>query len=935
VSILYDQDDRLPLFGHWIAKDKILLSDGHGGCHIVALPTLRKIATLPITNISAVWPDKFQRRIAMLSESKLIIIKTVPELHYTSHDLPPGFNRQWAFFFGSAGYLYAAGNDSTLYQYSSHRGWCLLGECKLRDPSVGIEWSHGRCILGSTHGEIEIFQTSPFKSIFFSQEHADRVQDVNVLDAKRFITVSRDRRISSWVWAKTTLKEAWSIPEAHVHFINCAVMVDTHLWTGSSDGVISVRPLRDRAVLWEQRIHDDAIRFLAVSPERRYVLTTSDDGLHKVISTRHTPTVRHSLGSRRAYIISADTILQGETTLFAAGKSDGEVLFGRIIGGGKLSITKRKVFSSPIRAIKFRSLNTAVCGLDSGSLAMIHKSGSKRFTVSSRKGAVYSLALNKDGKNVWVGRRNGSIERRELPSLKLLSTNIVHTSIVGDIVKGKGNELITCSDDQTIALVRADSTEILRRIALHSSAVNNLVYFEDIEDRHVLLATSDDCAAYLIDMETSELIAKYTAHTAPVRSACNMGNGQIATGDRAGWVHIWRLERRETLYRECFGSRITRLVFEASNCSLLVFTERHIIRLKYKMDTDKLFTIKRRQRMTRHFNLLHLSDLHFGTDHDAKTWHSQLAEDLRNDLNCTHLDCIIVSGDITNSAATREYNSALKFFELISDEFGLNRKDILVVPGNHDVNWKQSKRAYSAQRRKDYHGSMDEAHIIDKKEYVEVRADTEYRTRFTNFSEFLEKLVGEPYSMEYEKQYIVGKIADGRILLMGYNSAWQTDHHYRDRAGIHPVAVANTLSELRKASRYKALLKIAVWHHPIHYGDDSRIKDVGYLEQLSKAGFKIGLHGHIHKSANQTFKYDVVPGGRKMECVAAGTFGAPTRDWSPGYPLQYNFLRIDLDRNIVTVETRRREEVNGAWKPDARWTRGKGKDPEPRYVIEF
>ena len=52
----------------------------------------------------------------------------------------------------------------------------------------------------------------------------------------------------------------------------------------------------------------------------------------------------------------------------------------------------------------------------------------------------------------------------------------------------------------------------------------------------------------------------------------------------------------------------------------------------------------------------------------------------------------------------------------------------------------------------------------------------------------------------------------------------------------------------------------------------------------------------------------------------------------PGVPLQYNLLLIEPAR--ITVETRCRQSINGAWKPDARWLQGEGKDPLPRYVIE-
>lgn len=43
-------------------------------------------------------------------------------------------------------------------------------------------------------------------------------------------------------------------------------------------------------------------------------------------------------------------------------------------------------------------------------------------------------------------------------------------------------------------------------------------------------------------------------------------------------------------------------------------------------------------------NILHISDLHFGSQDDARTWAGQLAEDLSGGLNCKRLDALIVSG---------------------------------------------------------------------------------------------------------------------------------------------------------------------------------------------------------------------------------------------------------------------------------------------------
>ena len=156
--------------------------------------------------------------------------------------------------------------------------------------------------------------------------------------------------------------------------------------------------------------------------------------------------------------------------------------------------------------------------------------------------------------------------------------------------------------------------------------------------------------------------------------------------------------------------------------------------------------------------------------------------------------------------------------------------------------------------------------------------------------------------------------------MLGLNSAWETDHHHRDRAGIHPEAVSNALNALRQRPDWTACLKVAVWHHPLASDEPSLITDHGFIERLAAAGFRLGLHGHIHKAETSQYRYDQSPDGRRMDLLAAGTFGAPSRQWVPGYPLQYNLLRLEGTR--LSVETRRREQPNGAWKPDARWLQG-------------
>jgi hypothetical protein len=330
--------------------------------------------------------------------------------------------------------------------------------------------------------------------------------------------------------------------------------------------------------------------------------------------------------------------------------------------------------------------------------------------------------------------------------------------------------------------------------------------------------------------------------------------------------------------------------------------------------------------------ILHLSDLHFGTEKDARNWYSQVAEDLKYDLVCHHLDALILSGDIANKCAPDEYKAAERFLGDLCGEFGLDSDQIIIVPGNHDLSWTTAKSAYRPVRRKDYKGLLDENCTICGDEFVEVLNKELYKQRFQNFSTFYQNVKSEPYPLEYDDQGILYHFQEQNLLILGLNSAWQVDHHYISRAGINPDAVSNALTRIRQnPDIYADCLKFAVWHHPLASAGEDRITDLGFMQRLSQAGFCIAFHGHIHKSETGLYCYDHSASGRKINIISAGTFGAPVREWVPGYPLQYNLLK--LEGSELTVETRCRREPNGAWKPDAIWTQGPGKDPLPRYKI--
>jgi 3',5'-cyclic AMP phosphodiesterase CpdA len=334
--------------------------------------------------------------------------------------------------------------------------------------------------------------------------------------------------------------------------------------------------------------------------------------------------------------------------------------------------------------------------------------------------------------------------------------------------------------------------------------------------------------------------------------------------------------------------------------------------------------------------ILHLSDLHFGTVSDACNFHSQLAEDLKRELGCTRLDGLICSGDLTLVSSEAEYEAARTFIDLLRRELGLARERIVLVPGNHDLSWPLAQAAYVPADASVYAAANEheQRRWIVEGETCMVRDEDRYRQRFAPYGKRLHRLVtGESYPLDYPDQFSLHHWPELSLLVLGLNSAWEIDHAHRDRAGIHPEAISKALNLLRARPDWADCLEVAVWHHPLASDEPSHIKDHGFLERLAAAGFRLALHGHIHKAEVTQFRYDRTPGGRRLDILAAGTFGAPSHQWVPGYPLQYQLLR--LGSGGVTVETRRREEPNGTWKPDARWLQGPGQDPVPRYFVEL
>lgn len=332
--------------------------------------------------------------------------------------------------------------------------------------------------------------------------------------------------------------------------------------------------------------------------------------------------------------------------------------------------------------------------------------------------------------------------------------------------------------------------------------------------------------------------------------------------------------------------------------------------------------------LDRGIHILHLSDIHLGTEREAGKYLTQLETDLRKELQINRLEYLIISGDVVSYSTPEEYKVAFDLVDGLVKRFGLDASRVVIVPGNHDLNWDLSADAYAYVPKHKLPDSLTDEYI-SASDVGALRRDVDlYKQRFAHFNAHFYRKVytGQKYPLDYAEQGILHSRPDDQLLFLALNSCWEVDHHYRDRACINMDALSRALDQLQD-SKYDDWLKIAVWHHPV---TGREMMNDEFLQLLAVHSFQICMHGHVHEAIEGFHKYDEKRG---LHIVGAGTFGAPTREQVPGIPLQYNLLVLDPETRTITVETRKKEKPDGAWSADARW--GDKNDPKPRYTIQL
>jgi predicted MPP superfamily phosphohydrolase len=323
--------------------------------------------------------------------------------------------------------------------------------------------------------------------------------------------------------------------------------------------------------------------------------------------------------------------------------------------------------------------------------------------------------------------------------------------------------------------------------------------------------------------------------------------------------------------------------------------------------------------------IVHVSDLHIEPGDRPDVMAKALIADLKG-LGTEHVDFVVISGDPVNKGWRGGYQVAIKFTRILQEQYGLKADGVLLVPGNHDVDYEQSGKSYIYESK--YSGVTMPPRGVPCGDHGWLRIDpASYKNRFLGFSSFFKAVYGNSYTRDPGEQYTMIARRDLRTVFLGLNTCVEIDHINEVSPCIDESALFNGIDQAAKHSSAD-WLRIAVWHHPVR--GERAIKNDDFIEHLVVAGFHVGMHGDIHKPERYMRELDSVRG---LRIVGAGTFASDSKLLPPGLPRQYNILEVDVRKRKVLVRSRKREGGGQVWRSDARF--GTVNEAEDSYSFGY
>jgi 3',5'-cyclic AMP phosphodiesterase CpdA len=288
--------------------------------------------------------------------------------------------------------------------------------------------------------------------------------------------------------------------------------------------------------------------------------------------------------------------------------------------------------------------------------------------------------------------------------------------------------------------------------------------------------------------------------------------------------------------------------------------------------------------------VLHVSDLQFGKYHrfaDPAGGFDTLLRRLCDDLDLLAgdhglvPDVVALTGDLAEWGMPAEFEQVAMFCEQLRDHLKLDPDRLLIVPGNHDINWKLCSSYFD--------GCAGDG--------VEPRPP--YWPKWKHYVGLFQRLYRdvERYRFTQLEPWTLFEISALQLVVAGLNSTIHESHLDADHHGFLGEEQLRWFADRLADYRRRGWLRLGMVHHNAVRRaaiDEENLKDADDLRNILGDQLHLLLHGHTHEGRVEML-------GPALTVISTGS-AAVARDQRPGpprvpgeVPNQYQLVRLTPD----------------------------------------
>ncbi|MBM6927305.1 metallophosphoesterase family protein [Pseudoflavonifractor phocaeensis] len=286
--------------------------------------------------------------------------------------------------------------------------------------------------------------------------------------------------------------------------------------------------------------------------------------------------------------------------------------------------------------------------------------------------------------------------------------------------------------------------------------------------------------------------------------------------------------------------------------------------------------------------MLHLSDLHFGSDPNAttETQRMNLLNQLLKLPELETVDVVLVTGDVAWHCSDEGYAQATEWFNKLRGKVRSSAKFVGCC-GNHDVNQNKCKELQ-------YISSVEKIRETLKLEELD-----NLQGRFEKYISFCKENCFEQLALKDVKNYLVGSmditIDNMNLRFCVFNSAWYAlKGGEEDKGHLWLGRNFYDMLDMERTSE-KQTYVITVMHHPKEWLNENEMQTEGdnynkSLFELISADSHFCFTGHTHGNIQPPNLYH-----NHMLTFSSGATYAETT-----YHHNFSFYDLDKEENTIT-----------------------------------